>query len=559
MNVRTLLQATAIGIATVLVACTDLADDTRDVTAVETAPAPAERARQAPPPPAAAAPALEVDRAAEISSYCCWPPAPPPYWDEGRESYPQFDDNPVRQTAEAPVSTFSIDVDTASYARVRRFLNDGVLPPAEAVRTEELVNYFAYDYVHPDSRERPFRADIALFDAPWDDGRQLLRIGLKGFDVPSNKRPPANLVFLVDTSGSMNSPDKLPLVQRSLRMLANTMGAEDRIALVAYAGTAGVVLEPTRGIDKHKILGAIDGLRAGGSTAGGAGIELAYRLARENYRDGAVNRVILATDGDFNVGIADPERLEALIAAKRKTGVYLSVLGFGEGNLQDTIMQRLAQAGNGNAAYIDSFQEARKVLVDEIGGTLFPIADDVKVQIEFNPAYVAEYRLIGYETRMLRREDFNNDRVDAGDVGSGHTVTALYEIVAPGSESRLIDPLRYGDGEKKEAAGAANGELAWLRIRYKLPGETQSRLIEQPVHAADRTGFAEAPADARFAAAVAGFGQLLRSSDMMGDFTWNDVLGIAADARGEDSLGYRAEFTRLVRTAAGLARLAAAQ
>jgi Ca-activated chloride channel family protein len=542
MKFKNLLHASAIGIATVLVACTEVAQEATYETSADTA---------------ATYPAMSA------MEYCCGSPRyrtpQPPYWDEGREDYPQFDDNPVKQVAEAPVSTFSIDVDTASYARMRRFLNDGLLPPAAAVRTEELVNYFTYDYERPESRAQPFRADIALFDAPWDTGRQLLRIGMKGFDIPAGKRPSANLVFLIDTSGSMHSPDKLPLVQRSLRMLADAMDEEDRIALVAYAGAAGVVLEPTKGIEKLKILGAIESLRAGGSTAGGAGIELAYRLARENYRDGAVNRVVLATDGDFNVGISDPARLEKLIAEKRKSGVYLSVLGFGKGNLQDTTMQSLAQAGNGNASYIDSFQEARKVLVDEMGGTLFPIADDVKVQVEFNPAYVAEYRLVGYETRMLKREDFNNDSIDAGEVGSGHTVTALYEIVSPESASRRIDPLRYGDNAPKDKAGVENGELAWLRIRYKLPGDSQSRLIEQPVPAAAHTGFDEAPADARFATAVAGFGQLLRKSDSLGDFSWNDVLGIANDARGEDSFGYRAEFTRLVRTAAGLDRLAAAQ
>ncbi len=559
MNVKNLLHASAIGIATILVACTEVAQEAEYETSTEaTTTSPAAPAA----PPAPAAPAMSVQE--HRSSL--YGPAPqaslmsqPAYWDEGRESYPQFGDNPVKQVAEAPVSTFSIDVDTASYARMRRFLNDGVMPPADAVRTEELVNYFTYDYERPESREQPFRADIALFDAPWVAGRQLLRIGMKGFDIPAGKRPPANLVFLIDTSGSMRSPDKLPLVQRSLRMLADAMDDDDRIALVAYAGAAGVVLKPTKGGDKRKILNAIEGLHASGSTAGGAGIQLAYGLALENFRDGAVNRVILATDGDFNVGISDPSRLEKLIAEKRKSGVYLSVLGFGEGNLQDSTMQSLTQAGNGNASYIDTFQEARKVLVDEMGGTLFPIADDVKVQVEFNPAYVAEYRLIGYETRMLRREDFNNDRVDAGEVGSGHTVTALYEIVSPQSASRRVDPLRYGDDSPKRKAGVENGELAWLRIRYKLPGEQQSRLIEQPVAVAARTGFAEAPADARFAAAVAGFGQLLRGSDTIGEFTWNDVLGIASDARGEDSFGYRAEFTRLVRTASSLDRLAAAQ
>lgn len=482
---------------------------------------------------------------------------PPTYADEGREAYPEFKDNPVKLVAAEPVSTFSIDVDTASYSRMRRFLNDGQMPPANSVRTEELVNYFKYDYPLPKNRETPFRSDIALFDAPWDEGAQILRIGLKGFDIPAEQRPPANLVFLVDTSGSMNSPDKLPLLQKSLRMLVEEMGPEDRVAMVAYAGSAGVILEPTEASNKSKILSAIDNMRAGGSTAGGAGIELAYRLAQDNLREGAVNRVILATDGDFNVGISDPERLEDLIANKRKTGIYLSVLGFGRGNLQDNIMQALAQAGNGNASYIDNYREARKVLIDEMGGTLFPIADDVKIQIEFNPAYVAEYRLIGYETRMLKREDFNNDKVDAGEIGSGHTVTALYEIVSPDSASRKVDPLRYGEEAPKPKAGVANGELAWLRIRYKLPGESSSGLTEQPVYAKTHTSFAEAPADARFATAVAGFGQLLRGGGTVGDFTYEDALKIANDTKGKDSFGYRAEFAQLVRTAAGLAKTAA--
>ncbi len=480
------------------------------------------------------------------------------YWDQGRDRYEEFDDNPVKQVATDPVSTFSIDVDTASYSIVRRYLREGRLPPKDAVRTEELVNYFDYAYPLPDSRTKPFRADIALFDTPWDKDTMLLRIGLQGFDIPAGRRPPANLVFLIDTSGSMNSPDKLPLVKRAIRILAQRMNEDDRIALVAYAGSAGVVLEPTPAAEMSKILGAIDNLSAGGSTAGGAGIELAYRLAAESYRDGAVNRVILATDGDFNVGVTSIDALEELISAKRKTGVYLSILGFGRGNLNDRLMQKLAQAGNGNAAYIDSFMEARKVLVDEMGSTLIPIADDVKVQIEFNPAYVAEYRLIGYETRLLKREDFNNDHVDAGEVGSGHSVTALYEITPPGSKSRLIDDLRYGNPATPQAGGVDNGELAWLRVRYKNPGESQSHLIEQPVAQASRTEFEAAPADARFAASVAGFAQLLRGNDHMGDFTFADVLRIAGKTRGEDAFGYRAEFTQLVRTAAGLSKVASA-
>ena len=544
MTIRKFIPVTAVALATVLAACESPQHSAGDYSsATETT------VGSAPPPPAAAQ--------AYILQTLSLDGPTGAYWDEGREAYPEFENNPIKQVALEPVSTFSIDVDTASYSRMRRFLNDGRMPPADSVRTEELVNYFKYDYALPENREIPFRSDIALFDAPWDEGAQILRIGLKSFDIPAERRPPVNLVFLVDTSGSMHSPDKLPLLQKSLRMLVREMGQEDRVAMVAYAGSAGVILEPTEASNKSKILSAIDNMRAGGSTAGGAGIELAYRLAQDNMREGAVNRVILATDGDFNVGVSNPDQLEDLIAGKRKTGIYLSVLGFGMGNLQDNIMQALAQAGNGNAAYIDNYREARKVLVDEMGGTLFPIADDVKVQIEFNPAYVAEYRLIGYETRMLKREDFNNDKVDAGEIGSGHTVTALYEIVSPDSASRRVDPLRYGTEAPKRKAGVANGELAWLKIRYKLPGASKSGVTVQPVHVNARTSFARAPADARFAIAVAGFGQLLRGGGTVEDFTYDDVLKIANGARGKDPFGYRAEFAQLVRTAAGLDRVAA--
>jgi Ca-activated chloride channel family protein len=548
MTIRQFISVTAVALATILASCEGAMYDTVATSGSE---ATETVAVASPPPPPPAAMSIEVYRGLPAQQ------SQSAYWDEGREAYPEYEDNQLKQVAAEPTSTFSIDVDTASYSRMRRVLNDGRLPPADSVRTEELVNYFRYDYPLPENREIPFRSNIALFDAPWDDGAQILRIGLKGFDIPAEQRPPANLVFLVDTSGSMHSPDKLPLLQKSLRMLVQEMGPEDRVAMVAYAGSAGVILPPTEARHKSKILSAIDNMRAGGSTAGGAGIQLAYRLAQDSFREGAVNRVILATDGDFNVGVSNPDQLEDLIAGKRKTGIYLSVLGFGMGNLQDNIMQALAQAGNGNAAYIDSYREARKVLVDEMGGTLFPIADDVKIQIEFNPAYVAEYRLIGYETRMLKREDFNNDHVDAGEIGSGHSVTALYEIVSPDSASRRVDPLRYGTEAPKQKAGVANGELAWLRIRYKLPGESKSGVTSQPVHVNARTGFAEAPADARFATAVAGFGQLLRGSGAVEDFTYEDVLEIANGARGKDSFGYRAEFTQLVRTAAGLAKVAA--
>ncbi len=494
-------------------------------------------------------PAMLLSRIAPSEPY-----APPPVQVADRGRYEDVDSNPVRLVSAEPVSTFSIDVDTASYANVRRFLTDGVLPPIDAVRTEELINYFDYAYSAPDRADEPFAADVAVFDSPWDAGSQLIRVGLQGYELAVEERPPANLVFLVDTSGSMHSDDKLPLLKRSLTMLVDQMRDGDTIAIVAYAGSAGVVLEATPGSERAKIVNAIDQFQAGGSTAGAEGIRQAYQLAEATFDDDAINRVILATDGDFNVGISDPERLEDFVARKRETGVYLSVLGFGTGNLNDQLMQTLTQAGNGNAAYIDSLMEARKVLVDEMGSTLFTIADDVKVQIEFNPELVAEYRLIGYETRMLNREDFNNDRIDAGEVGSGHSVTALYEITPPDSGSRLIDDLRYGS---QEETGRLTGseELAFLRIRYKPPGEDESRLIEQPILASASTGFDEAPADARFAAAVAGFGQLLRGDAHVGDLTFAEILDIARDARGEDAFGYRSEFLRLTQLAESAAAM----
>ncbi len=472
-----------------------------------------------------------------------------------RERYDDVETNPVKLVSAEPVSTFSIDVDTASYANVRRFLKDGALPPLDAVRIEELINYFDYQYAPSADADQPFSTDVALFTSPWDRGSQLLRIGIKGHEIQMSERPRANLVFLVDTSGSMASPDKLPLLQRSLGMLVDEMGSEDRIAIVAYAGSAGVVLEPTPGSEKARIMRALEAFEAGGSTAGGEGIDLAYRLAEANFDEEAVNRVILATDGDFNIGISDPGRLEDFVAGERESGVYLSILGFGRGNLNDHLMQKLAQAGNGNASYIDSLMEARKVLVDEAGSTLFPIADDVKIQIEFNPEKVAEYRLIGYETRMLSREDFNNDQVDAGEIGSGHTVTALYEIVPVDSPSRLVDDLRYGVRQAVATEPSATvkpvaaAEVAWLRLRYKRPGADASQLIEQPVMADTATEFERAPEEARFAAAVAAFGQILRQSPHIGDVDMDGVLKMAQSARGDDPFGYRAEFLQLVRLA----------
>ena len=391
-------------------------------------------------------------------------PAPPLYNQiENTEQYDNGEPNPIKLVQEEPVSTFSADVDTASYSRTRRALNDDYLPPSEAVRIEEMVNYFDYDYKLPDSAEQPFKPTVWTMPTPWNENSQLLHIGVKGYDVSPTETPAANIVFLLDVSGSMNSPDKLPLLKKSINLMVEQLDKDDSVAIVVYAGAAGVVLEPTKGNKKRQINEALNKLSAGGSTAGGAGLELAYKLAQENFDEDAVNRVILATDGDFNVGISDPTRMKDFITEKRDSGIFLTVLGFGDGNYNDVIMQQLAQNGNGTAAYIDTLKEARKVLVQEFSSTVFPIAKDLKFQIEFNPSIVSEYRLIGYETRILNREDFNNDKVDAGDIGSGHTVTALYEITLVG-EPGAIDPLRYGTDAP--ATELKNGELGFLKIRY---------------------------------------------------------------------------------------------
>lgn len=480
------------------------------------------------------------------------PPSPKPMpGDIDRERYRDAPANPVQATRDSPVSTFSIDVDTASYANVRRYLRDGETPPRDAVRIEEMVNYFDYAYPQPKDRAQPFLASVSLMPTPWNAKTKLLHIGLKGYDIVPEARPRANLVFLLDVSGSMTAPDRLPLLKQSLRLLTQEMRDDDTIAIVTYAGNAGTALEPTSGRERSKILAALESLESGGSTAGGEGILAAYALAERNLDKKAVNRVILGTDGDFNVGVADPKRLEDMIADKRKSGVYLSILGFGRGNLNDALIQRLTQAGNGNASYIDTLSEARKVLVDQMASTLFPIANDVKIQVEFNPARVAEYRLIGYETRMLKREDFANDQVDAGEIGSGHRVTALYELTPPGSGAELLEPLRYKEKEKEAAkTGLKAEEYAFLRLRHKLPGETNSSLIERPITDSDaHARIEDAPADSRFAAAVAAFAQLLRGDPYTSNFTYKDVLSLAQPARGEDPFGTRAEFVQLVRAA----------
>ncbi|MFA7262066.1 MAG: VWA domain-containing protein [Caulobacter sp.] len=463
------------------------------------------------------------------------------------ERYPGGASNPIRRVADEPVSTFSIDVDTAAYANVRRFLGDGALPPRDAVRVEELVNYFDYGYPLPESRAQPFRPYVAVVPSPWSKDRQILHIGLRGYALPPGEQPPLNLVFLVDTSGSMESPDKLGLARQALNLLIDQLRPRDRVSIVAYAGSAGAVLEPTDGRSKLKMRCALEALQAGGSTAGGQGLALAYALAQQNFDPGAVNRVVLMTDGDFNVGIADPARLTDFVADKRKTGIYLSVYGFGRGNYNDTMMQALAQNGNGTAAYVDTYAEARKLFRDDFSGSLFPIADDVKIQIEFNPARVSEYRLIGYETRMLAREDFNNDQVDAGEVGSGVSVTALYEIT-PAGAAPSSDPLRYGAAPP---AGSPSGEMAFLKVRWKAPGADSSQLMQQAIPAGNTArDLASAPEATRWAVAVAAFGQKLRGDPWLdAGYGWDQILDTAQHARGEDAFGLRAEFVGLVRAA----------
>ena len=475
--------------------------------------------------------------------------------DQGRDRFTAFDPNPVKVTAEEPVSTFSIDVDTASYAFMRASLNQMVLPPQDAVRIEELINYFPYNYPLPDSREAPFAASVSVLPAPWNPTNRLLHIGIRGYRQDPGAAKQANLVFLVDTSGSMNAPNKLPLLVNSLKLLLETLAPQDRVAIVTYAGAAGIALPPTPVAEKPRIHAALDRLGAGGSTAGAEGIRQAYLLAEEHFVADGINRVVLATDGDFNVGITDPQALTGFVSRKRNSGVYLSVLGFGMGNYNDDVMQRLAQNGNGNAVYIDSLSEARKALVEEATALLFPIAKDVKIQVEFNPTTVSEYRLIGYETRMLRREDFSNDKVDAGDIGAGHIVTAIYELTPAGSGAERTEPLRY---QVAAPAGSAfKDELAFLKIRYKLPEEETSKLITRPVTSADAAASVEAaPREARFAAAVAAFGQLLRGGRYIGDYDYDDVAALAQDARGQDPYGYRAEFIGLVKLAESAAALA---
>ena len=474
------------------------------------------------------------------------------------EAYNAIKENTFLGAKENPLSTFSIDVDTASYSNVRRFLRDGVRPPNGAVRTEELINYFQYNYPQPGA-DAPFSVNIEMSRAPWDAKHELVRIGLKGRDLPAADRPQANLVFLVDVSGSMDEPNKLPLLKRSLRSLVENLAPTDHVAIVTYAGGAGLALPSTPGSKKTEILQALDSFQAGGSTQGSAGIKLAYETAQENLVKGGINRVILCTDGDFNVGTTSQSELEELIEKERASGVFLSVLGFGTGNVKDSTMELLADKGNGNYAYIDSATEGRKVLVDQMGATLFTIAKDVKIQVEFNPAKVAGYRLIGYENRMLAKEDFNNDKKDAGEIGAGHTVTALYEIIPAGQTvpgATGVDPLKYQKPSTADVAAsetAATNEILTVKLRYKEPTGDTSKLIEIPFAAAEPPAFESASADFRFASAVAAFGMKLRNSPDSGDISWDQIQKISRGALGEDPGSYRAEFLTLVELAKKLA------
>lgn len=529
---------------------------TADMAQYAPAPAPEPVFAPAPPPPAMAVTGKMSARSSFAPSLERRP-FPGTYQDVGRDKFTSVAENPFKVAREEPVSTFSIDVDTASYSFVRASLNGNVLPQPAAVRSEEMINYFPYDYAGARSADQPFSTNVAVFPSPWTEGRKLVRIGIRGYEIQRATRPRANLVFLIDTSGSMNAPNKLPLVKQSLSMLLDQLSGDDRVAIVTYAGSAGTELEPTPASQKGKILAALDRLGAGGSTAGAEGIRQAYALAEQNLDPQGVNRVILATDGDFNVGITNQEELKGFVERERGKGVFLSVLGFGMGNYNDALMQTLAQNGNGAAAYIDTVSEARKTLVDEATSTLFPIAKDVKIEVEFNPATVAEYRLIGYETRMLAREDFDNDKVDAGDVGSGQTVTALYEVVPVGGP-RAIGDLRYSTPAAQPRTNLGS-EYGFVKIRYKTPKANTSRLISTPINrAVEVARFEDAPRDARFATGVAGFAELLRGGKYSGTMRYDDVLRIALAARGDDGFGYRSEFVQLVRqakTAASLARV----
>lgn len=468
------------------------------------------------------------------------------------EEYDTIDDNPFKMVKNDPLSTFSIDVDTASYSNLRRFINEGRVPPKDAVRIEELINYFTYDYPQPEG-DRPFSITTEISDAPWNQKHKLVRVGLQGKKIVTEDLPPNNLVFLLDVSGSMNYANKLPLIKSAFRLLVDELTEKDTVSIVVYAGAAGLVLPPTSGNEKDKILAAIEQLDAGGSTAGGEGIKLAYELAKRFYKSSGNNRVILATDGDFNVGLSSDAELVRLIEKYRDEQIFLTVLGFGTGNFKDSKMEQLADKGNGNYAYIDSLLEAKKVLVTEMGATLLTIAKDVKIQVEFNPAKIQAYRLIGYENRLLAAQDFNDDKKDAGELGAGHSVTALYEAIPVGVETDVklpdFEELRYQQNNVEPSAYNSD-ELMLVKLRYKEPKGTVSQLIQQPV-VDGGVKFENASNDFQFAAAVAQFGMILRESEYKGDASFNDVLNLAKKSKGVDLEGYRSEFIKMVEATQG--------
>jgi Ca-activated chloride channel family protein len=472
------------------------------------------------------------------------------YLPNNTEKYAQVDESSIKQVSESPVSTFSIDVDTGSYTNVRRMLNQGYLPPAEAVRVEEFINYFDYNYAIPKRSSEPFRVNTELSQTPWNPVSKLLKVGLRAYDVDYKKRPSANLVFLMDVSGSMNSADKLPLLKKSFRMLSKNLTSNDSVSIVVYAGASGVVLEPTSGDNKRQILSALSRLRAGGSTNGAAGIELAYQMAEEAYIEDGINRIILATDGDFNVGTSNVAALKRLVENKRKSGISLTTLGFGSGNYNDHLMEQIADIGNGNNAYIDSVKEAEKVLVTEMSSTLLTVAKDVKIQVEFNPMNVAEYRLIGYENRALQREDFNNDKVDAGEIGAGHTVTALYEIFPVNSNSAKVDSLRYSN--ERVSSIKKNNEIAFVKLRFKYPDAEKSHLLNYVVKTRDERKFSRTSSDFKFATAVSAFGQKLKRSEYIGDYSFDEIYSLAEENIKRDKYGYRSELVELVAIASEL-------
>ena len=523
--------------------------------------------RPPPPPPGAQAEATSLEEIVVTGTRLQRDPtnSPTPLVSVGREQllatdqsarpdterYPDATPNPVRRVADQPVSTFSIDVDTASYSNVRRFIDEGRAPPTDAVRVEELINYFDYGYARPASAREPFAVSTVIAASPWSPGRQIVHVGLQGYELPANERRPLNLTFLVDVSGSMGSPDKLELAQKAMNLIIDRLRPQDRVAVTYYAEGAGTTLAPTPGDQKLKLRCAVASLRASGGTAGATGMTNAYDQAQLNFRRDRVTRILMFTDGDFNVGQTDNQRLEDYVAGKRETGIYLSVYGFGRGNYQDERMQTIAQAGNGTAAYVDDLNEARRLFGPMFDRGAFPIADDVKIQVEFNPARVAEYRLIGYETRLLNEEDFANDRVDAGEVGSGASVTALYEITPVGGPSQIPE-RRYDQNRIGVGGGDPSGEIGFVQVRYKLPGQTSSRLIQQVVsNRGQSAASAQPPESTRWAIAVAAFGQRLRGDPWMpADYGWDQIVEQAQGARGEDAYGERAEFVQMVRAAA---------